>query len=333
MRSKSLDILKCVAAVFVILIHAQFPGAFGDFLFLYARWAVPCFFMISGYFSFHAIQNRDTAKIKKRVKRLVTVYLCAAVFYYVWSFLLEGLDAPAAFFAKRFTAENILKFLLLNATQSWAHLWFLPALIYCYLFVLLLFRFNKTKLLSYLPVLLCIPLAVNTVAVGVRHSNLPAEYCRNFLFMGIEFFAVGYLFKKFDAKVSALGKSLPVALFFAGLCAAVAEFCFLDTKGDLYLSTLLTAVSLFVLASHHEVRKGGRLLGYMQTATLPVYILHPAIINVIQKCYSLVGLQHSAAASWAFPVLVVLAAFGVSLLYAVIQQRLRAKKARAALVR
>lgn len=53
-RNTSLDILKGVAALFVIWIHEQFPGVTGHLVNRIGAFAVPVFFMVSGYFGQNA---------------------------------------------------------------------------------------------------------------------------------------------------------------------------------------------------------------------------------------------------------------------------------------
>ena len=67
MRNRNLDVLKFVASIFVIFIHISFPGNFGVFVGALARFAVPAFFMVSGYFSYKAIQDNDYKKILQRI--------------------------------------------------------------------------------------------------------------------------------------------------------------------------------------------------------------------------------------------------------------------------
>ena len=45
-----LDALKIVAAFFVVCIHVHFPGDLGRCVIAVARFAVPFFFMVSGFF-------------------------------------------------------------------------------------------------------------------------------------------------------------------------------------------------------------------------------------------------------------------------------------------
>lgn len=52
-NTKNIDSLNCakgIACIFVILIHCTFPGIVGEMLQAIARFAVPLFFTVTGYF-------------------------------------------------------------------------------------------------------------------------------------------------------------------------------------------------------------------------------------------------------------------------------------------
>ena len=58
MRNRTFDLFKWAAALFVLLLHVPFPGDVGGTVRMFARWAVPFFFMVSGYFTYGAVQRR-----------------------------------------------------------------------------------------------------------------------------------------------------------------------------------------------------------------------------------------------------------------------------------
>lgn len=61
-RNYTLDLLKLFSAFMIVLIHVPFYGEFGTAIKAVARFAVPVFFMTSGYFCY----KNDTKKSQKR---------------------------------------------------------------------------------------------------------------------------------------------------------------------------------------------------------------------------------------------------------------------------
>lgn len=49
-HNNCLDFFKGIACLLIILVHVPFPGFFGEIIGALSRFAVPFFFMISGYF-------------------------------------------------------------------------------------------------------------------------------------------------------------------------------------------------------------------------------------------------------------------------------------------
>lgn len=169
MRNRTFDLFKWAAALFVLLLHVPFPGDVGGTVRMFARWAVPFFFMVSGYFTYGAVQREDAGRLVRRIRRLLRIFVPAAGFYALWCCFLLSDKTPAAFFKSHYAMENVISFFLLNNTQSKPHLWFIPALIYCYGVVLLLMKMHRTHWLRWAPLLLLpvLTLALALLAAGI----------------------------------------------------------------------------------------------------------------------------------------------------------------------
>ena len=91
-RNPYLDIVKLIAAFCVVFIHANAsaPASKNPSILLYliqviVRFAVPFFFMVSGYFTFRA----PAEKIKKRLKRTAILIAIANILYFVLCLFCE----------------------------------------------------------------------------------------------------------------------------------------------------------------------------------------------------------------------------------------------------
>lgn len=49
-RNSTFDIFKGIACIMIVFTHCAFPGTFGVSVQTLARWTVPFFFVVSGYF-------------------------------------------------------------------------------------------------------------------------------------------------------------------------------------------------------------------------------------------------------------------------------------------
>lgn len=117
-----IEYFRIVAALFIIAIHTSplsSVSSTGDYILtrVAARWAVPFFFMTSGYFLISRY-GRDTAKLIHFVKRTMLVY-GAAIFFYLPLNLYNG------YFDMENPAPQLVRDIIFDGTMY--HLWYLPA--------------------------------------------------------------------------------------------------------------------------------------------------------------------------------------------------------------
>ena len=78
-RLYRMDHFKLLAAYFVIFIHSLFPGNYGIAVKTIARFAVPFFFLCSGFF----LYGNKPENIIKKALHILKLFLMAAVVYFV----------------------------------------------------------------------------------------------------------------------------------------------------------------------------------------------------------------------------------------------------------
>lgn len=108
------DLMRIIASFFVVLIHASDTEGMGMVYNALARFSVPVFVLISGYY----LLRRPTAglRIARRIGSLVGIHILWSVLYYVF-YRLTG-DLP------RGDVDEVIRYLLTQPT----HLWYLYAL-------------------------------------------------------------------------------------------------------------------------------------------------------------------------------------------------------------
>ena len=70
MRNRTLDMVKAICAYAVVLLHVHFPGSAGIIANVLARFAVPVFFMVSGYFCFRG-DDTEFIRTGKKIRHFV----------------------------------------------------------------------------------------------------------------------------------------------------------------------------------------------------------------------------------------------------------------------
>lgn len=135
-KNLSLDFMKLVAACFVVFIHIPFPYPLSLAVTSVARFAVPFFFAVSGYYSL----GIGTVKIKKRVVRNLQLHLVAAVLCLATGSLIqycsEGTVGAVLNYLRTSALPNIyqiVQWILLQSNPYGGQLWYLSSLLLCYL--------------------------------------------------------------------------------------------------------------------------------------------------------------------------------------------------------
>ena len=88
-NTKNVDSLNCakgIACIFVILIHCTFPGIVGEMLRAIARFAVPLFFTVTGYFLLDSHGKVTRARILRKMGRIVKITILADAFYMIFRY-------------------------------------------------------------------------------------------------------------------------------------------------------------------------------------------------------------------------------------------------------
>lgn len=80
-KNDCLNVWKGIAAFAVVLIHCTLPGVPGEIIKGIARFAVPLFFLISGYFAY----GREDAVLRRREIHILRLYVGAVAVYYLWA--------------------------------------------------------------------------------------------------------------------------------------------------------------------------------------------------------------------------------------------------------
>ncbi len=328
--------VKAAACFFVVLIHARFPGRAGDTAAALARFGVPMFFAISGLFlSRKSGSDQDTGQIRGRIRRilpgLVKVTLLAVFCYTLFSFLFnlaEGLTVEDWLREKYnlFELSRLVLFhsgkLIYDHTYTYDHLWYLLALIYVYVAVYCLAG-HLRKLAGPL----CLCLMAGLFAGNLLRLYYPVQkfgisistwyVLRNWLFVGMPFFLMGYwLDSHAGEKTREGGWQFGRQILGAGFLMTLLE---LHVFGELevYLGSVLMVSGILVMAQSMYGRpftKGPGILARIgREDSALIYLLHVAILAVLDHWgfFPLaVALDSPDWIWWIRPVIVLLLSIG-----------------------
>ena len=303
MKNDCLNVCKGIAAFAVVLIHCSFPSPVGGMMNGLARFGVPLFFMVSGYFSY----GKGTDTVKRRMRKLFALFLGANGVYFVWRLLAlweQGsltLEAAAGFF----NWKSLLGWVLWNESPFMGHLWFLGALLYCYcLYGIFVRKGLEERVYFLIPLCLGANLLLGE-GLSVFGKGISFLYVRNFWLTGLPFFLWGHWMFREERKGKLMGTpGLCAAGIVFGACLSMGELM-LSGGGELYLGSILMTAGIFSLALRRpDFGKGSFLAHVGEKTALQIYLLQMIVFDIVEKLAYIGGVHEHMVYQWMMPLTV-----------------------------
>ena len=322
-RNPGFDCLRLICAFCVVCLHVAYP--FKHLAEPWIRFAVPVFFMLSGYFY---EGQRDHGK---QIRKILFLCIGANLLHLGFQLLLNRISghSSAGLLGSLGNLQVWMEFLLLNHSPVSSPLWYLGALLYVLVIMGLLDKGPGRKAMyPLIPVLLGLNLILGTYSPVFFGRPLSIEISRNFLFAGLPFFLLGDLLRTETA-----APGIPVFLTLAaGLVLSFLENYLLYKLGllvnqDLFLGTIPVSCALFRLtaasSSRFENRLCRALAGWGHRCSLGIYIL-PMVILGCRAFLSRFG-AHFPALNRAYILFAPVIVFSLSFLLCTIWNRITKK--------
>lgn len=287
-RNKGLDIARFIMAFCVVCIHLPFSGTVGGAIMTMTRAAVPFFFIVSGYFIGDITKKHN--RIKKQLVAISKITIIASLLYIGWYTFLAYYQNRGVknYFSSTFSVNNLLKWLFFNETPIAFHLWYL----YAYIYVLLIVRvigklLNVKKVCVIIPCLLSVDLIFGKYSLLLFNREFPVYYTRNFLFVGLPFFLLGYLIAK-DIRVREFTTRIKSIHVIIALVVSIVEYSVLtylnvNATRDHYIGTDLLVFAIFSVALNYSTNsKTADIIANMgRKYSLTIYIIQVIWINIM----------------------------------------------------
>ena len=303
-RNQGIDVLRFIGALMVVCIHIGFPGHLGQAMILVSRIAVPCFFIISGYFF-----NPQKFNLRKTTLKLLVIALIGHILYAVKCIALTPENISTTF-----SLKNLGVFVVFNHPVWAEHMWYLSAIIYTYVIIAIAEKLKFVKALYFaIPVLLITNLALGEFSGFIFGHALPVYFGRNFLFFALPFFLIGRLIKEKGIAVKKTkGKILCIGIAAFGLLISLVEYAITRAKVDFFTGLLFMSVSVFLIfAEGLNLPKWMTHIAYAgHEYTLFIYVAHSLVGFLLQN------IAHELAFS-IYPYIATIAVFVVTLLCAI----------------
>ena len=285
-RNILLDILKIIAALFVIGTHCGFLFEYSEvasqiFTNGIFRIAVPFFFCVNGFFLYTVFKSDRIQTWAKRVGILYLVWML--IYTYFWVYLNDF---------------NLLK-IIPTFLFGFNHLWYLAALIPGGLTLYLLRNASNTVLITSAFILFLIGIVIQYTGQLHVFSEQPTvdklinypPLHRNFLLFALPLLLIGYVIRRnnFHTKLS---KQFVINLLIISFAILVTEnlitYYFITGEAILntYISYLFLAPALLIAAFTFKItsNQDSKLLS---SYSIALYLVHPFIIFLIYNTLTL----------------------------------------------
>lgn len=307
MRNRVLDAAKASAAYFVILLHIHFPGTAGDIVNALARFAVPLFFMVSGYFCYSE-KGDICKKLPGKFGHILQLTMGSLFFYIIWGCVRRSLRGEDSFqWLKSLLQQKYVKeFILYNNTSPVKfHLWFLAALLYCYLIFLAVEHFQLQIVAGILIPLLLAGNFYFGEGAAWRGTAFRTMIYRNWLFTGMPFFMMGYWIHRWEPGI---GKKIRTGYLYPGmLCGMILTIMeyYRAGKQELFMGSVIFVLCLFMWCISDRDRVVPEWLADMgRKDAFLIYLLHPAVWDICKDTAGFLGAGSEPWFVWSAPVLV-----------------------------
>ncbi|GAB6011971.1 acyltransferase [Viscerimonas tarda] len=263
-RNITIDYFKLFLCVLVMTIHMSplftaDKANLGGWLISngISRIAVPCFFLLNGYFIAERI--RDCKFVKTYLIRLIILYIVWTAIYYVRFSHYDTTYIPVFLIA------------------GYYHLWYITALIGGVLLLYFLRKWvnnNQVLLIGSIVLILCGYYIQNHI-YPFAYAAINVILYKNAIFIGLPFIFGGYYIRSIEAKIKNIklyGLLFPVILSFITLLVEAGNTDRSSIPNDLYVSLIVFCPTLFILVLKYS--KYAPSDGYIGKLASGIYFVH-----------------------------------------------------------
>lgn len=283
----SLNTLKALACIGVILKHCQFPGFAGRVVAYLMKFNVPCFFLISGFFLYSLSETSVIDKSKRQIAKILKLLAISFILYGPVFCLIDCLGPNNLTFNEWFTEElgwhKIPQKILVGSFFN-GSLWYLHSLFWAYVLLIITSKFFKpSKMLWLAPVLLILHIILRIYAKIEFADIYDAAHWRSFLHYALPFMLLGYTCAKYKEFIlSRLSDRVLIAIAVIGCMMQFGEYAIHKQSLDIYFGTIFYALALFAIALRHPKEKLNNFLNYVgEKLSMPIYIVHVGAITIL----------------------------------------------------
>lgn len=302
-RISSFELGRLLAIVAVVLIHAgplrgglysENINTLSDVINQLCRFAVPFFFVLTGFFVQPKLTERPTETFLAYAKPLMVIWLVWSAIYLAMPFRLDVVMSEG-YLAERAGYWNYLMQAPLNTLfeGGMVHLWYIPGLLCALGIMALLMRKGQQSLI--------VPLALGLYVWGlgagsyqpIMEGNAPI-FTRNGPFFSLLMVTAGFELRRRNITLS---NKVSWAMLVGGITLILAEGAFLSgydiwmANHDFLLGTPLIALGFFSLLKNKPQLGNWPLVHSLSKRVLGVYVSHFVVLVLLFNLFGAKGIE------------------------------------------
>ena len=288
---KSLYVMKALCAFFVVAIHFHAEDdIIYNVLCPIVNVAVPCFFIISGFFLYSGDREAECRRAKRWIRKVLILFVTISAIYLLFS-IARGHDLPNT---------KLWLVALLAGTSIAPHLWYLAAF-WEALVIFIILRSYFPKLLPAATLLFFIQPFLGCYAslLGIEVARIQMHYLLNFLVVALPCICSGYMAAKLRLAQGLNKHALILFIMFALLLLGEEQIvvnCPISHSHHSYrFYTLPFALSAFCLALNTKISFPRWLVDIGKKHSANIYYFHMLVGQLILLLLASAGMAAPAS--------------------------------------
>lgn len=297
LRLENLDFLKGLSIYFVIVLHSlpiinsENNFFIDEILVNLSRFAVPCFFIISGYLSGEKAM-KDKCYAIKIIKRILLLFAFWNLFYFVIPTNIDQISEFGYLKIKYWDFYQLIQNPVKVILQGfYGHLWFLESLALAFLYLIFASK-TGPKPAFFIAALVYV---LSVLAGGYSHTEVGVSIpftSRNGPFVSAFFVMLGWYFSVKKTRVSSLHCIL---LTISGLSIQYLEYAALTSyymravHYEFLFGTPIFATGIFLFFINLSCQEN--LVSFLGKHSLGIYVLHILVIDYTSSLLRIFGID------------------------------------------
>ncbi len=247
-RNSGAAFLRLILMAFVCFWNFGTPEPTG-ILFAVSGFAIPCFYILSGYFTLPDDRIQCTEKTKRKIKRAFFCLLFMLVLYLSVNILIFGIRSLSVSVTKR----ALFNFLVLNLwpLSIGSNIWFIQAMLLAYAVICLAAKLNLLRFYKAALILLFLFMLLSGEFAGLIRFHMFGYNCipGNWLTRALPYILLGKYLREKEERFLRTAAWKYAAIWAAGAGLSVAELIMLARTGFLVYEGHMAGYGIMAFAA------------------------------------------------------------------------------------